>query len=130
MTVTVSAVGASGSASSLARTCGSTMRPRQISHAAPTIGLAKTLKLEQQALAQVARAYASADLFLFHKTTRRELYDRERAEYAERVGSDLFGFHRPPRNPRGHLARSRGDLLATAVGEREGERHRALYRRQ
>jgi para-aminobenzoate synthetase/4-amino-4-deoxychorismate lyase len=30
----------------------------------------------------------SADLFLFHKTTRRELYDRERQDYASRVGSD------------------------------------------
>ncbi|WP_072369226.1 aminodeoxychorismate synthase component I [Hyphomicrobium sp. NDB2Meth4] len=30
----------------------------------------------------------SADLFLFHKTTRRELYDRERQEYAERLGTD------------------------------------------
>jgi para-aminobenzoate synthetase/4-amino-4-deoxychorismate lyase len=30
----------------------------------------------------------SSDLFLFHKTTRRELYDREWQEYAERVGSD------------------------------------------
>jgi para-aminobenzoate synthetase/4-amino-4-deoxychorismate lyase len=30
----------------------------------------------------------SADLFLFHKTTRRELYDREWQEYADRLGSD------------------------------------------
>jgi para-aminobenzoate synthetase/4-amino-4-deoxychorismate lyase len=30
----------------------------------------------------------SNDLFLFHKTTRRELYDRERPEYAARFGSD------------------------------------------
>ncbi|MTD94491.1 aminodeoxychorismate synthase component I [Hyphomicrobium sp. xq] len=30
----------------------------------------------------------SNDLFLFHKTTRRELYDRERPEYAARLGSD------------------------------------------
>jgi para-aminobenzoate synthetase/4-amino-4-deoxychorismate lyase len=30
----------------------------------------------------------SADLFLFHKTTRRELYDREWQEYAERLGTD------------------------------------------
>jgi len=30
----------------------------------------------------------SADLFLFHKTTRRELYDRERQEYAARLGVD------------------------------------------
>jgi para-aminobenzoate synthetase/4-amino-4-deoxychorismate lyase len=30
----------------------------------------------------------SADLFLFHKTTRRELYDRERQEYAERLKTD------------------------------------------
>jgi len=30
----------------------------------------------------------SSDLFLFHKTTRRELYDREWQEYADRVGSD------------------------------------------
>jgi para-aminobenzoate synthetase / 4-amino-4-deoxychorismate lyase len=30
----------------------------------------------------------SADLFLFHKTTRREVYDRERQDCAERFGSD------------------------------------------
>jgi para-aminobenzoate synthetase/4-amino-4-deoxychorismate lyase len=30
----------------------------------------------------------SNDLFLFHKTTRRELYDRERPEYAARLGVD------------------------------------------
>ena len=30
----------------------------------------------------------SADLFLFHKTTRRELYDREWQDYADRLGTD------------------------------------------
>jgi len=30
----------------------------------------------------------SADIFLFHKTTRRELYDREWQHYAESVGAD------------------------------------------
>jgi para-aminobenzoate synthetase/4-amino-4-deoxychorismate lyase len=30
----------------------------------------------------------SSDLFLFHKTTRRELYDREWQEYADRLGTD------------------------------------------
>jgi para-aminobenzoate synthetase / 4-amino-4-deoxychorismate lyase len=30
----------------------------------------------------------SADLFLYHKTTRRELYDREWAHYSEKLGAD------------------------------------------
>jgi para-aminobenzoate synthetase/4-amino-4-deoxychorismate lyase len=42
----------------------------------------------------------SADLFLFHKTTRRELYDRERQEYAERLKTDEVVYL----NERGELA--------------------------
>jgi len=42
----------------------------------------------------------SADLFLFHKTTRRELYDREWQEYADRLGTDEVIYL----NERGELA--------------------------
>lgn len=41
----------------------------------------------------------SADLFLFHKTTRRELYDRERQEYADRLKVDEVVYF----NERGEL---------------------------
>lgn len=56
----------------------------------------------------------SADLFLFHKTTRRELYDRERAEYAERVGSDEVVYA----NERGELTEG---SFTTIFVERGGE---------
>jgi para-aminobenzoate synthetase/4-amino-4-deoxychorismate lyase len=56
----------------------------------------------------------SADLFLFHKTTRRELYDRERAEYAERVGSDEVIYT----NERGEL--TEGSFMNVFI-ERDGE---------
>jgi para-aminobenzoate synthetase/4-amino-4-deoxychorismate lyase len=42
----------------------------------------------------------SSDLFLFHKTTRRDLYDREWQEYAERLGTDEVIYL----NERGELA--------------------------
>jgi para-aminobenzoate synthetase/4-amino-4-deoxychorismate lyase len=42
----------------------------------------------------------SSDLFLFHKTTRRELYDREWQEYADRLGTDEVIYL----NERGELA--------------------------
>jgi para-aminobenzoate synthetase/4-amino-4-deoxychorismate lyase len=42
----------------------------------------------------------SNDLFLFHKTTRRELYDREWQEYADRLGTDEVIYL----NERGELA--------------------------
>jgi para-aminobenzoate synthetase/4-amino-4-deoxychorismate lyase len=42
----------------------------------------------------------SSDLFLFHKTTRRELYDREWQEYSERLGTDEVIYL----NERGELA--------------------------
>ena len=42
----------------------------------------------------------SSDLFLFHKTTRRELYDREWQDYAERLGADEVIYL----NERGELA--------------------------
>jgi para-aminobenzoate synthetase/4-amino-4-deoxychorismate lyase len=42
----------------------------------------------------------SADIFLFHKTTRRELYDREWQHYAERLGADEVVYL----NERGELA--------------------------
>ncbi|KAB2939857.1 MAG: aminodeoxychorismate synthase component I [Hyphomicrobium sp.] len=42
----------------------------------------------------------SSDLFLFHKTTRRELYDREWQEYSERFGTDEVVYL----NERGELA--------------------------
>jgi para-aminobenzoate synthetase/4-amino-4-deoxychorismate lyase len=42
----------------------------------------------------------SSDLFLFHKTTRRELYDREWQEYSQRLGTDEVIYL----NERGELA--------------------------
>lgn len=42
----------------------------------------------------------SSDLFLFHKTTRREVYDREWQDYAERLGTDEVIYV----NERGELA--------------------------
>jgi para-aminobenzoate synthetase/4-amino-4-deoxychorismate lyase len=42
----------------------------------------------------------SADIFLFHKTTRRELYDKEWQHYAERLGADEVVYL----NERGELA--------------------------
>jgi para-aminobenzoate synthetase/4-amino-4-deoxychorismate lyase len=42
----------------------------------------------------------SADAFLFHKTTRRELYDREWQHYAETMGADAVFYL----NERGELA--------------------------
>jgi para-aminobenzoate synthetase/4-amino-4-deoxychorismate lyase len=42
----------------------------------------------------------SADIFLFHKTTRRELYDREWQHYADSMGSDEVIYL----NERGELA--------------------------
>ncbi len=43
---------------------------------------------------------SSADLFLYHKTTRRELYDREWQHYSEKFGSDEVVYL----NERGELA--------------------------
>ena len=63
----------------------------------------------------------SNDLFLFHKTTRRELYDRERPEYAARVGADEVVYL----NERGELTEGSftnifierdGTLLTPALG--------------
>ena len=56
----------------------------------------------------------SADLFLFHKTTRRELYDREWQEYAERLGTDEVIYL----NERGELAEG---SRTTIFIERDGE---------
>jgi para-aminobenzoate synthetase / 4-amino-4-deoxychorismate lyase len=56
----------------------------------------------------------SADLFLFHKTTRRELYDRERQEYASRVGSDEVVYT----NENGELTEG---SFTTIFIERDGE---------
>jgi len=55
----------------------------------------------------------SADLFLFHKTTRRELYDRERQEYAERLGTDEVIYT----NERGELTEG---SFTTLFIERDG----------
>ena len=63
----------------------------------------------------------SSDLFLFHKTTRRELYDREWQEYADRLGTDEVVYL----NERGELAEGSrtkifierdGELLTPALG--------------
>lgn len=56
----------------------------------------------------------SADLFLFHKTTRREVYDRERQEYQARVGSDEVIYT----NERGELTEG---SFTTLFIERGGE---------
>jgi para-aminobenzoate synthetase/4-amino-4-deoxychorismate lyase len=56
----------------------------------------------------------SSDLFLFHKTTRRELYDREWQEYADRLGTDEVVYL----NERGELAEG---SRTTIFIERDGE---------
>ena len=56
----------------------------------------------------------SADLFLFHKTTRRELYDREWQHYSERLGTDEVIYL----NERGELAEG---SRTTIFIERDGE---------
>jgi len=56
----------------------------------------------------------SSDLFLFHKTTRRELYDREWQEYSERLGTDEVVYL----NERGELAEG---SRTTIFIERDGE---------
>jgi len=56
----------------------------------------------------------SADLFLFHKTTRRELYDREWQEYADRLGTDEVIYL----NERGELAEG---SRTTIFIERDGK---------
>jgi para-aminobenzoate synthetase/4-amino-4-deoxychorismate lyase len=56
----------------------------------------------------------SSDLFLFHKTTRRELYDREWQEYSERLGTDEVIYL----NERGELAEG---SRTTLFIERDGE---------
>jgi len=56
----------------------------------------------------------SGDLFLFHKTTRRELYDREWQEYADRIGTDEVIYL----NERGELAEG---SRTTIFIERDGE---------
>ena len=56
----------------------------------------------------------SSDLFLFHKTTRRELYDREWHEYSERLGTDEVVYL----NERGELAEG---SRTTIFIERDGE---------
>jgi len=56
----------------------------------------------------------SSDLFLFHKTTRRELYDREWQEYADRLGTDEVIYL----NERGELAEG---SRTTIFIERDGE---------
>ena len=56
----------------------------------------------------------SSDLFLFHKTTRRELYDREWQEYADRLGTDEVVYL----NERGELAEG---SRTTIFIERNGE---------
>ncbi|HWK38696.1 MAG TPA: aminotransferase class IV family protein, partial [Hyphomicrobium sp.] len=56
----------------------------------------------------------SNDLFLFHKTTRRELYDREWQAYADRVGTDEVIYL----NERGELAEG---SRTTIFIERDGE---------
>ena len=56
----------------------------------------------------------SSDLFLFHKTTRRELYDREWQEYSERLGTDEVIYL----NERGEL--SEGSRTTIFI-ERDGE---------
>ena len=56
----------------------------------------------------------SSDLFLFHKTTRRELYDREWQEYADRLGADEVIYL----NERGELAEG---SRTTIFIERDGE---------
>jgi para-aminobenzoate synthetase/4-amino-4-deoxychorismate lyase len=55
----------------------------------------------------------SNDLFLFHKTTRRELYDREWQEYADRLGTDEVVYL----NERGELAEG---SRTTLFVERDG----------
>lgn len=55
----------------------------------------------------------SGDLFLFHKTTRRELYDRERQEYAARLGTDEVVYT----NERGELTEG---SFTTLFIERDG----------
>lgn len=56
----------------------------------------------------------SGDLFLFHKTTRRELYDREWQEYSERFGTDEVVYL----NERGELAEgSRTTIFIVRDGE-------------
>ncbi|MFA6139649.1 MAG: aminodeoxychorismate synthase component I [Hyphomicrobium sp.] len=56
----------------------------------------------------------SSDLFLFHKTTRRELYDREWQEYADRLGTDEVIYL----NERGELAEgSRTTIFVRRDGE-------------
>nr|HPG88132.1 chorismate-binding protein [Hyphomicrobium sp.] len=55
----------------------------------------------------------SSDLFLYHKTTRRELYDREWAHYAETLGSDEVIYL----NERGELAEgSRTSIFVERAG--------------
>jgi para-aminobenzoate synthetase / 4-amino-4-deoxychorismate lyase len=56
----------------------------------------------------------SSDLFLFHKTTRRELYDREWQEYADRLGTDEVIYL----NERGELAEG---SRTTIFIERDGK---------
>jgi para-aminobenzoate synthetase / 4-amino-4-deoxychorismate lyase len=56
----------------------------------------------------------SSDLFLFHKTTRRELYDREWQEHSERLGTDEVIYL----NERGELAEG---SRTTIFIERDGE---------
>jgi para-aminobenzoate synthetase/4-amino-4-deoxychorismate lyase len=56
----------------------------------------------------------SGDLFLFHKTTRRELFDRERQEYAERLGTDELIYT----NERGELTEG---SFTTLFIERDGQ---------
>lgn len=56
----------------------------------------------------------SSDLFLFHKTTRRELYDREWQEYSERFSTDEVVYL----NERGELAEG---SRTTIFIERDGE---------
>lgn len=55
----------------------------------------------------------SADLFLFHKTTRREVYDREWQEYADRLGTDEVIYL----NERGELAEGSRTTIFIARGD-------------
>ena len=68
----------------------------------------------RHALRHLEHAVNSGDLFLFHKTTRRELYDREWKHYHDTLGADEVVYL----NERGELAE----------GSRTDDLHRARRR--